>query len=315
MKEKSRIARLAPVFIIVGASCWGFIGLFTKHLYGAGCFAVQVAFLRSFIAALLLWLFLLIFDRDKLKIKLRDLWMFFGTGVLSLVLFSVMYFKTQQETTLSVAAVLLYTAPCFVILMSAVFFKEKITGRMLIALVLAVAGCVCTTGLIESLMTGSVGRLSVAGILTGIGSGFGYALYSIFANVALKKYSSITVTAYTFMFSALALLPFCVGTGLFSLLEKPEVWKNAIGIAVFSTILPYALYTLGLKYTEPGKASVMAFSEPVVATLIGVFVFREAMTAGGVAGIMLIFLSILLLNTGGKKPHKKSSCHTSGDSF
>ena len=305
MKEKKSLGRLAPVFIIAGASCWGLIGLFTKQLSAAGCSAVQISFLRSFAAALILWIFLLIFDREKLKIALRDVWMFLGTGVLSLVFFSVMYFMTQQQTTLSVAAVLLYTAPCFVILMSAVFFRERITGRIVAALIIAVAGCVFTTGLASSLFSGAMGRVPALGILTGIASGLGYALYSIFANVALKKYSSITVTAYTFLFAALALLPFCVSGGLFAAVKQPEVWQSTLGIALFSTILPYALYTLGLKYTEPGKASVMAFSEPVVATLVGVLVFREAMTPGGIAGIVLIFLSIFILNTGKKKTEAK----------
>lgn len=222
--------------------------------------------------------------------------MFLGTGVFSLVIFSVMYFMTQQETSLSVAAVLLYTAPCFVILMSAIFFHERITGHIIIALVIALVGCVFTTGLATSMFTGSVGQVSTLGIITGILSGLGYALYSIFGNVALKKYSSVTVTAYTFMFAALALMPFTLNRELFDLVAQPVVLQNAVGIALISTILPYTLYTLGLKYIEPGKASVMAFSEPVIATLVGVFVFREAMTLGGVVGIVLIFISIIMLN-------------------
>lgn len=263
MKDKTGV-RLAPLLVILGASCWGLIGLFTKPLAAMGCSAAQISFLRCAVSALMVWLYLAIFDRKKLKIDLRDIWMFLGTGVLSLVFFSVLYFKTQQETSLSVAAVLLYTAPCFVILMSAVLFKERITGRILAALALALAGCVCTTGLMEALLTGGGVRLSPLGILTGIGSGLGYALYSIFANIALKKYSSVTVTAYTFLFSSLALAPFCLNGELLGLMNSRRAVLTTLGLSLASTILPYVIYTLGLKYTSPGKASVMAFSEPLV---------------------------------------------------
>jgi len=298
MTEKTDFKRgVLPV--ILGASCWGLIGLFTRPMSEAGCGAEQTAFLRCGTSAALLWLYLALFDRKSLKIALKDIWMFVGTGVLSLVLFSVMYFRTQQETTLSVAAVLLYTSPCFVMLMSALFFKERITGRMLAALGLAVLGCVCTTGLAESLLTGRDMELSALGILTGIGSGFGYALYSIFANIALRKYSSITVTAYTMLFAALALAPFSVNGQLLGLLAGGNVLAYTVALALVSTILPYVLYTYGLGHTTPGRASVLAFSEPVVATIISITVFGEKLTVGGIGGILLIFLSIFLLSTEG----------------
>lgn len=300
-REEKLVSRFAPLLILLAGACWGVIGIFTMNLTADGYSAAQITFVRCGISAVMLWLFLLIFDRQKLKIRLRDIWIFLGTGILSLVFFSVMYFMTQQSATLSVAAVLLYTAPCFVMIMSAIFFKEKITARKIFSLVLAFAGCMFTTGLVESMITGSTGSVPAATILTGIASGVGYALYSIFGNVALKRYSSITVTAYTMLIAAAALAPFCAVNELLPAITVGSTLRYAIGIATVSTILPYLLYTLGLKYTEPGKASVMAFSEPVVATLTGIIAFRERMTVGGIIGIALIFVSIVILNTSCKK--------------
>lgn len=97
-------------------------------------------------------------------------------------------------TSLSVAAVLLYTAPAFVMVLSYLLFHEKFTVRKSIALVLTFVGCVFVTGIIGSSQT-----LSGKGILIGIGAGFGYALYSIFGRFALKKgYDSFTISFYTF---------------------------------------------------------------------------------------------------------------------
>lgn len=298
--KNTAISKLSPLLIVLGAACWGLIGIFTKQLSAAGCSPAQTAFLRCFVSAILLFVYLAVFDRKQLKIAAKDLWMFAGTGILSLVMFSVFYFTTIETTGMSVAAVLLYTSPCFVMIMSAIFFKEKITRRKILALIIAFLGCLCTTGLLQSLGNSGVSGIPLAGILTGLGSGFGYALYSIFGSVALKKYSSMTVTFYTFLFASAALAPFTVRTGLLVTLSQPAILWVALGISVVSTITPYLLYTLGLKYTEPGKASVLAFSEPMVATLAGILVFREAVSVYGIIGIALIFVSIIILSTGGK---------------
>lgn len=301
MISEQRLKRLSTMFVIMAGACWGIIGIFSKNLLALGFSPVQIVFLRFGISAVLIWLYILIFDRKKMKVRFRDLWMFVGTGVLSLTMFSTLYFTTIQYTTLSLAAVLLYTAPCFVMIMSAILFHEKINKTKMIALILAFFGCVCTTGLLESALNGNaLGRVSLTGILTGIGAGFGYALYSIFGTLALKKYDTVTVTAYTFLISALALFPFCFGKELLVLLESKTALSSVIGITLISTLLPYLLYTQGLKFTQPGKASVLAFSEPFVATLTGLLLFSEKLTFGNLSGMLLIFISITILNAKGR---------------
>ena len=92
-------------------------------------------------------LFLLITDRKKLKIDKKDLKWFFGTGLGSLFVNNLCYAETVQRASLSVAVVLLYTAPFFVMILSAVFFKEKLTVQKITALILSFAGCILVVGL------------------------------------------------------------------------------------------------------------------------------------------------------------------------
>lgn len=303
---EQRLKSLSPIFVIMAGACWGIIGIFSKQLAEMGFSPIQTVFTRFGIASVLIWLYILIFDRKKMKIRFRDIWMFLGTGILSLTLFSTLYFTTIQYTTLSLAAVLLYTAPCFVMIMSKFLFHEKLGGSKVLALLLAFIGCMCTTGLFESIASGkTLGSISMTGILTGIGSGFGYALYSIFGTCALKKYDTVTVTAYTFLITTLALFPFCIGREFFSLFQTSRALPSAIGITLISTLLPYLLYTQGLKFTQAGKASVLAFSEPFVATLAGLLLFREKLTIGSVGGLFLIFASVVILNKKGGKMAKE----------
>lgn len=289
MKNKN----IEPVFIIVAGICWGIIGIFSRTLTAYGFSPVQITASRCLVVAVFLLIYILVLDKGKLKIFIKDIWLFIGTGICSIVFFNICYFMTISMTTLSLAAVLLYTAPCFVMVLSAIFFGEKITNQKLLSLMLAFSGCVLTSGMLGK----GQGPVSWLGIMTGIGAGFGYALYSIFGRVALKKYDSLTVTLYTFLFAFAGIAPFTDLGSAFTLLTSHfEIVSNVLLIGILSTLLPFLLYTKGLSKVEASKASIMAFVEPMVATVIGILVFQEKMALTNVVGILLIFLSVVLLN-------------------
>lgn len=285
--------RSAPFLIAAGAALWGIIGAFSVLLSEAGFSSVQITASRCVVAAVSLVLYLLVTDPSKLKIHPKDIILFIGTGVGSIIFFNICYFTAIKETSLSLAAVLLYTAPCFVIIMSAVFFKEKITPVKVAALVLSFGGCMLTTGVLGGT------KASLIGILYGIGSGFGYSLYSIIGSIALKKYHTLTATAYTFICAAAAIVPFCETGEIISIMsQNHSALIPFLLIGTVSTLAPYLLYTKGLENTQPGKASIIAFVEPLVATLVGIFIFGENPTFQSVSGVVLIFVSITLINIG-----------------
>ena len=287
MKRKKIIS---VILILLAASGWGMIGVFTRPLSGAGLNVIQITFIRSIIVAVGMGLFLLFRDASLLRIKVKDIWMFLGTGLVSIIFFNACYFLTIEHTTLAAASVLLYTAPCFVMLMSACFFREKITLQKLAALVLAFAGCILASGFAG----GDIGTLV---LLTGIGAGLGYASYSIFVKVALKKYQTFTIVFYTFAIAVIGLLPFCQITVIVSGLANDfNSLAAGLGLGVLSTLIPYIFYTGGLTYVEAGTASVLAFAEPMVAAVAGIIIFEEPLYPRNAAGILLIFLAIVLLN-------------------
>lgn len=287
MKNK---AGLSVALILTAASGWGLIGLFSRPLSAAGLSSMQITFVRSVVTLAGMGLWLLIRDRSLFRVELRDGWMFLGTGLVSIVFFNVCYFTTIQRTTLAAASILLYTAPFFVMLMSAVFFRERITARKIAALALAFGGCVLVSGL-------GAGGMAPAALLTGIGAGFGYATYSIFSKFALKKYHTFTLIFYTFLVSTLCLAPFVRIPDAASVLAgSGRTALYAMGLGVVSTFMPYVCYTTGLENVEAGKASVLAFAEPMVATLTGILAFHEPLRLSSAAGIGLIFIAIVLLN-------------------
>lgn len=283
--------KIPSVLILLAAFLWGLTGVFVRTLNYFGLDNMQLLFFRSSITALSLIIYLLIKDRSKLKIKLKDIWYFIGTGILSFTLFGVAYFYTIANASMSLAAMLLYTAPFFVMIMATIFFREKITAVKIISLLTAALGCFMICG------TDKNTTVTPFIIFTGVASGFCYALYSIFGRVALKKYSSVTVTVYTFIFASIAsivMVDFHMVADIF--VTKPLTIPISVLFAYISAFFPYILYTQGLKNTEPGKAAVMATFEAVVASVAGVLIFHEILTTVAVSGIILVLFSVFLLN-------------------
>ena len=283
--------KYASYACILGAAvCWGCIGLFNRPLLSAGVLPENLVVIRNLGGLLVLTLVFLFTDRGVFHVKPKHLPIFAATGIISVVLFTLCYFNAQKLCSLSVSAILLYTAPAMVVVMSALIFHEKITGKKLLALALAFFGCALVSGVLT-------GGLSVTpqGLLLGLGSAFFYALYSIFAPFALRHYSAMTVVFWTFVFAALGALFAADWGNLSAALSVPQNALLAAGLVLLSTVAPYILYTKGLANVESGKASIMASIEPVVASLVGTLVFGEPFGLAALLGLACILACVYIL--------------------
>lgn len=286
MKNKALFAVLAA------GAFWGTMGFFARSLYAVGFGPLEVAQTRITTGLIFVGLYILLFNRKLFRVKWKDLWCFLGTGIVSLLLFSTCYFSALNYTSLAVAAILLYTAPFFVMLMSLLLFKEKMNGKKILALILAFTGCVLVSGV------GGDEKFSWIGILLGLGSGFFYALYSIFGRYAINRgYGAWTMTFYTFLFCSIGCAFLCdwqvIGGSFLS--DSSVAWW-VLGLGFVTAFLPYVLYSIGLENMESSKASILASVEPVVSALFGVFVFHESLSVWGVLGILMVLGAIIVLN-------------------
>ena len=291
-------AKTSSIILVLASGCmWGCMGLLVRPLNEIGLMTMDICFLRGFVTFIVMLAGLVLFDRSALKIRIRDIWCFIGTGALSVSFFNFCYFQTITLTSLSVAAVLLYTAPAFVMIMSFFLFKEDMTKRKVMALVIAFAGCVLVSGVV-----GGNGALNAKGLLVGLGAGFGYALYSIFGRYALQRgYSSLTITFYTFVFATLATVLLVDVSSIINIVgTHPRLGVYAAFMILFVTLFPYLCYTKGLAGMENGTASVIASIEPVMATVLGILIYKEEMTFVNACGMILVLVSIVILNSNEK---------------
>ena len=278
------------LYVILAAACWGVIGLFNRILGELGVGVLQRVTIRNFGALLVLTIVFALIRRDVFRVKLRHLPLFLGSGVVSVLGLSIVYFQCQMECSLAVAGILLYLAPSFVVLMSAALWKAPITRRKVTALVLALIGCALVSGLVGGEVTASP-----RGLLLGVASGFCYATYTVFSHYTLRHYDSLTMTYWTFVFAGLGSLVFWDTAAITAVMTDGRGIAGALGLAIIATALPYLFYTKGLEGVESGKASIIANVEPVVGALVGVFVFGEALSLWVVLGIACVLGGVILL--------------------
>lgn len=288
----------SSVCVIASGILWGLLPLFIKYFAAEGFSPEQIVFTRVLFSAVFLVAWCAFRNPVALRIRPADAWCFAGTGIVSIMLFSYCYFRTLESANIALAALLLYTSPIFVLLFSVIFFKERMTGRKLLAVGCTFAGCAAITGVFGSGPPATPWPV----IFLGLGAGLFYSLYTIFGKFALQRYDPLTVTTHTFLFASLGAAFLVPLPETLALYTTGAVFPAACGMAFFCTLASFGLYTLGLGGMAPSKAGVLVTVEPVVATLVGILVFREQATIATGIGMILILGATLILNT--SRPEK-----------
>jgi drug/metabolite transporter (DMT)-like permease len=170
-------------------------------------------------------------------------------------------------------------------------FKEKITARKIIAVVLAVAGTILVSGIT------SVGEWKIVplGLWIALGSAITYGSLSLFGKKLSGDYSAWTIMFYIFSFGTLTL--FAVQLG------QPDPWPSSpnflplfIGFVLFSTIVGFTLYTTSLKYLPASVASITATSEIFFASILAFIFLHERLDLWQILGSVLIISGVVLVS-------------------
>lgn len=287
MEQKSK----GYLFVITAGILWATLGLFANSLLDVGLTPEQVAFLRLFLGFLILFIYSCVKMPNALKVSKKGLGYCILVGIISQAGFNICYFNAINSIGVSASAVLLYTSPLFLAILSTIIFKERLNKYKIISLF------VCFVGSILAVTGGSLdlGQLSVQGIFLGIMSAITYACMSIISKGALKECEGITLLIYGFLVGAILMIPLANPIQIVSYTNDINTVLTILGLGIIPAASAYILYLNGITTgIDLSIAGILASSELVVSVIIGWTLLGENFSIGKAIGVLFMIVSAVI---------------------
>lgn len=293
--------------VILAGIFWATSCLFVNDLATFGFSSTDCSAIRMVFGAIPLHIALIIRGRGFRHYRTMDwktLLLTAATGIFAVLGASFFYYLSITMTSAAVGAILLNSAPFFVMIMSLFLFSERLSAKKIVAFLIALIGCALVSGI-----AGGV-ELDALGILFGVLSGISYSLYSIFTTVYIRRGGRDTFTFITFSFTFAAIGSVIVASPV-SITDKLMQTESPLFafllfviFGIVTSVCPYLLYTKGLSGIRASTASILAFSEPLTAALFGLIFLHQTIDIYGIIGIVMVTAAIVLINI---HPHKTES--------
>lgn len=275
--------------MLVALSAAGFasMAIFAKFAYAAGANVVTVLGIRFTLAALLLWIILLI-TGPKPKLTTRNTITLILLGAVGYGSQSSLFFNSLKLIPAAMTAMLLYTYPALVFVASLLLGEEKITRRKAMALVIALGGLSLVLGT-------SFDNLNMRGVLFALGGAVAYSCYILVGNRVVKEVPSLVASTVVCSSAAPVFLIWGLAGGTLTLHLSLQGWLAIVGITLLSTVIAILTFFAGMNRVGPTHASIISTLEPLITVILSYLIFSESLQGLQLVGGLLILASIIIL--------------------
>lgn len=295
--------RIGMFYALGSSAAFGLMPIFAKWAYKYGINSITLVILR-FMFAWIIILPMLLYKKKSLKLSKTQLKHVLIIGGLAYTFTTLTLFLSYNYISVGIATTLHFIYPIIVTLISIVFFKEKVFKEKVIALT------VSTIGILFLIYNGQV-SFNFVGVFYALFSGILYSIYITgVEHSEMKNIDSFVLTFYLSVIAAFML--FAVGTfsGEINFNLNIRCYIAAFLIALISTVIAITFFQKGIKIIGSSNASILSTFEPIVSFILGVIIYKEAISFKIIVGCLLIFTSVLLLTKGYSKhssqmEHKK----------
>jgi len=278
------------IAVVVSAACFGTLAILTTLAYDEGARALPLLAWRFAIVALLMALYQLLRNARALIDGAADAGKYVLLSLTGYGAASVCFFFALNEASASVVAVLLYTYPAMVAVISAVLFRERFASNRVVALLLTFAGCALVVGIFAERPAASL-----KGVMLGLGAALGYSVFNLLSYRVVGRRPRIVVMTYTFGFSALGVgaLTLLTGGSLSVTDWTPGLWGLLALIVLVPTFLAVLLYLNGIKRLGPAQAAIISTTEPIFTIVLAAVILRDRLTLVQLLGATLVFAGVV----------------------
>ena len=201
------------------------------------------------------------------------------------------YFFSVKHTSVSIAVLLLYTAPVYVTLLSPFLLKEYINRRSIFALTIAITGVILIIR--PDTLFHDVDYTYLIGLAAGLVSGLFYGGMILTSRYLRDYYTGTTQAAWALLITLLIFAPYSIAVPPAILLDNLVV---LVLFGLISTAMALVLYLSGLMQVRAQSASIIALLEPASAVVFAYLILSEPVTASMLAGGALILLGAIIIS-------------------
>ena len=256
---------------------------------------VNLTIMRLLVVCIIFLILLIVKPNKFSKIQKKDIIPIFLVGFLGIIVYHFGLNYGEKYISASAASVIIATIPIFVVILAAIFLKEKITLKIVLGVLLSLVGVVVisTVGRSDDLFEIRYISGALAVLLAAVlGAG-----YTVAGKKMLQRYSALSLTVYVCLLGSLGLIPF-ISSSLFEEVAAMSLtgWSVVIFLGVFPTVIGYVLWYVALEIKSASEISVYLYFVPVLSTIISYILFRDEITWLFVFGGALVILGLHVVN-------------------
>jgi len=251
-----------------------------------------LSFFRLIGACLLFWLVSLFTKKEHVPAK--DLLMLFFASFFALSFNQLPYFVGLSMTSPIDASIVVTMLPILTMILAAVIIKEPITLVKAIGVLVGASGALL---LVFTSHTLHLGKSNFWGNLIVFGGVASFAIYLTVFKDVVSRYSPVTVMKWMFLFGTICCFPFCYKPLMqtdFTLLTAATYWRISY-VVLFATFLGYLLIPVGQKILRPTTLSMYNYVQPVVASLVAVFIGIDTFGIEKALSGVLVFAGVYIV--------------------
>jgi len=273
-------------------------------LFGASVVAVRIAvrdippltlaLLRFAQGSIVLFVGLILFRRDLLRVDRRDVPYLALLGVVFFAVFPFTFNAGMRYVDASHGALLLATMPLWTLMLARLAARERLSTRQVVGVLTSMAGVA-----IVMADRGAAGAssTSVLGNTLLIATAICGATYNVLAKRMLGRYAGLTVTLYAMVIGTLFLLPAPLVERVprFETLSAETV-TMVVFLGVFGGAISFSLWTSALRRLSPTQVAVYINLNPISATLLAAVMLHEHLSATFLLGFIAVAAGVMIVN-------------------
>jgi drug/metabolite transporter (DMT)-like permease len=299
-------AQRGLIYILIGTFCFSAKAVLVKLAYHYPIDAVTLLTLRM---GLSLPFYLVIGwfvfrNAPMTRLTPRDHALVIGYGVAGYYLASLFDLMGLQYISAGFERLILYLYPTIVLLLSALFFKRRISGREWLALLLGYLGI----ALVYARDAATQGPEVLTGMVLILLCALTFAIYVVGSGQMIPRIGAMSFTTYAMTVACVAILiHFVLTRPLAWLAVRWELWMISGAIAVFSTVLPTFLMAWGIKLLGAPRAALIGAAGPMFTAVLGYYALGEPFTLVHAAGTVLVVGAVLSISTQRSSPPARAN--------